>query len=125
VKRHILAVAVGSTLLGLAACETAPEAGGLLAQARSAVAQAEADTNITKYAPTVLDRARKLLTTAEGAAKEKGARDETTAHYAYLATQMARIAEQRAQEQVASARVKAAETERQKILANRTVAGMP
>ena len=61
-------------------------------------------------------RARKLLVNAEGAAKEKGANDKAAAHYAYLATQMARIAEQRAQEQVATARIKAGETERQKIL---------
>ena len=58
----------------------------------------------------------KLLINAEGAAKEKGAKDKNTAHYAYLATQMARISQQRAQEQVATARVKAGETERQKIL---------
>ncbi len=50
--------------------------------------------------PTELDRARKLLINAEGAAREKGATHETAAHYAYLATQMARIAEQRAHEQV-------------------------
>jgi len=125
VKRNILAVVVGSTLLGLVACETAPESDGVLVQARSAVAQAEADPNVTQYAPTVLDRARKLLADAEGAAKKNGARDKTTAHFAYLATQMARISEQRAQEQVASARIKAAETERQKILANRTLASTP
>ena len=34
---------------------------------------AEADPNVTKYAATELDRARKLLINAEGAAKEKGA----------------------------------------------------
>jgi outer membrane protein OmpA-like peptidoglycan-associated protein len=97
-------------------CETAPETSGVLDEARSAVSTAEADPNVTKYAPTELDRARKLLVNAEGAAKEKGAKDKSTAHYAYLATQMARISQQRAQEQVATARVKAGETERQKIL---------
>ena len=109
-------VAVTSALLGMAGCETAPETSGVLDEARSAVSTAEADPNVTKYAPTELDRARKLLVNAEGAAKEKGAKDKTTAHYAYLATQMARISQQRAQEQVATARVKAGETERQKIL---------
>jgi len=103
-------------LLGMAGCETAPETSGVLDEARSAVSTAEADPNVTKYAPTELDRARKLLVNAEGAAKEKGAKDKSTAHYAYLATQMARISQQRAQEQVATARVKAGETERQKIL---------
>ncbi len=69
-----------------------------------------------KYAPTELDRARKLLVNAEGSAKEDGANSKVATHYAYLATQVARIAEQRSQEQVAMARVKAGETERQKIL---------
>lgn len=109
-------VAVSAALLGMAGCETAPETSGVLDEARSAVSTAEADPNVTKYAPTELDRARKLLVNAEGAAKEKGAKDKSTAHYAYLATQMARISQQRAQEQAATARVKAGETERQKIL---------
>jgi outer membrane protein OmpA-like peptidoglycan-associated protein len=109
-------IAVTAALLGMAGCETAPETSGVLDEARGAVSTAEADPNVTKYAPTELDRARKLLVNAEGAAKEKGAKDKTTAHYAYLATQMARISQQRAQEQVATARVKAGETERQKIL---------
>jgi len=109
-------VAVTAALLGMAGCETAPETSGVLDEARSAVSTAEADPNVTKYAPTELDRARKLLVNAEGAAKEKGAKDKATAHYAYLATQMARISQQRAQEQVATAKVKSGETERQKIL---------
>jgi len=109
-------VAVSAALLGMAGCETAPETSGVLDEARSAVSAAEADPNVAKYAPTELDRARKLLINAEGAAKEKGAKDKNTAHYAYLATQMARISQQRAQEQVATARVKAGDTERQKIL---------
>ena len=109
-------VAVTAALLGMVGCETAPETSGVLDEARGAVSTAEADPNVTKYAPTELDRARKLLVNAEGAAKEKGAKDKSTAHYAYLATQMARISQQRAQEQVATARVKAGETERQKIL---------
>jgi outer membrane protein OmpA-like peptidoglycan-associated protein len=109
-------VAVSAALLGMVGCETAPETSGVLDEARSAVSAAEADPNVAKYAPTELDRARKLLINAEGAAKEKGAKDKNTAHYAYLATQMARISQQRAQEQVATARVKAGDAERQKIL---------
>src|SRR5690349_24417350 len=105
-----------TTLLALAGCETAPQDGGLLPDARNAVAHAEQDPNVTKYAPTELDRARKLLINAEGSAKDKGATSTVASHYAYLATQMARIAEQRAHEQVASARIKAGETERQQIL---------
>jgi|SRR5436190_4048930 len=109
-------VTVSAALLGMAGCASAPETSGVLDEARSAVSAAEADPNVAKYAPTELDRARKLLVNAEGAAKEKGAKDKNTAHYAYLATQMARISQQRAQEQVATARVKAGDAERQKIL---------
>ena len=97
-------------------CETAPKDDGALAEARSAVQQAEANPNVTRYAATELDRARKLLTNAEGAAQDKGAGNQTAAHYAYLATQVARIAEQRAHAQVATERIKAGEVERQKIL---------
>jgi outer membrane protein OmpA-like peptidoglycan-associated protein len=99
-----------------AGCETAPKDDALLAQARNAVTQAEADPSVTKYAITELTRARQMLTNAEGAAGKNGANRIDAAHYAYLATQMAHIAEQRAQEQVAMARIKAGEVERQKIL---------
>jgi outer membrane protein OmpA-like peptidoglycan-associated protein len=115
-KHSFAAVVVVSALLGLAACETQPDSSALLEQARSAVRQAEADPNVAKYAPTELERARKLLVEAESSAKEKGAKDKTASHYAYLTAQMARIAEQRAQEQVAVTHIKAGETERQQIL---------
>jgi outer membrane protein OmpA-like peptidoglycan-associated protein len=110
------AIAAVLSLAGLAGCETAPKTSEVLMQAREAVSQAESNGNVTRYAPTELDRARKLLVNAEGAAKERGATDKSTTHYAYLATQMARIAEQRSKEQQATAQVKAGEVERQKIL---------
>ena len=116
VKHSLFAVAVTGVLAGLASCETTPDSSALLEQARSAVTQAEADPNVGKYAPTELDRARKLLSSAEASAKEKGADGKTASHYAYLTAQMARIAQQRAQEQVAITHLKAGETERQKIL---------
>jgi outer membrane protein OmpA-like peptidoglycan-associated protein len=117
-KRLILSFTATSltALFALSACQTAPQDGGLLPDARNAVAHAEQDPNVTKYAPTELDRARKLLINAEGSAKDKGATDKVASHYAYLATQMARIAEQRANEQVAMARIRSGETERQQIL---------
>ena len=114
-KRHYLPMAMVG-LLVLAGCETAPKTNADLEAARSAISQAESNPSVSQYAATELDRARKLLINAEGAAKEKGANDKTASHYAYLTTQMARIAEQRAHEQVAMARIKAGETERQKIL---------
>jgi len=115
-KHLSLALAALITLSFIGACETRPEDPGLLTQARGAVSQAESDPGVARYAPTELARARRLLTNAESAAGEKGANDKVAAHYAYLATQMARIAEQRAHEQVATARIKAGEVERQKIL---------
>jgi outer membrane protein OmpA-like peptidoglycan-associated protein len=114
--RNLIAAAVASTLLALAGCATAPKTNATLEAARAAVQQAESDANVSKYAPTELDRARKLLVNAEGAAKENGANDKEASHYAYLATQFARIAGQRAQEQVATARIKSGEVERQQIL---------
>jgi outer membrane protein OmpA-like peptidoglycan-associated protein len=109
----VLVLAMASVLLGLASCKTSPDPSAVLEQARSAVTQAEADPNVTKYAPIELDRARKLLVSAQNAAQAK---DEAASHYAYLTTQMARIAQQRAQEQLAITRLKAGEIERQKIL---------
>ena len=53
VKLSLIAVVIASVLSGLAACETTtPDASTLLAQARSAITQAEADPNVAKYAPT-------------------------------------------------------------------------
>lgn len=115
-RQTYIAVAAASVILALAGCETAPKDDGALAEARSAVQQAEADPNVGKYAATELDRARKLLTNAEGAAGDGRAGGQAAAHYAYLATQVARIAQQRAHEQVAGERIKAGEVERQKIL---------
>jgi outer membrane protein OmpA-like peptidoglycan-associated protein len=117
-KRSLASMsAVGAAVMAvLAGCASAPKDSEILVQARESVSRAEADPNVTKFAPTELDRARKLLLNAEGAAKERGATDKSTAHYAYLATQTARIAEQRAHEQLAITRVKSGETERQQIL---------
>jgi outer membrane protein OmpA-like peptidoglycan-associated protein len=115
-KSHLTAITASALLLGLAGCETAPKDGAALSQARDAVAQAEANPNVTRYSASQLDRARKLLVNAQGANEQKGPNDKITLQYAYLATQMARIAEQNAQEQVAAARIKEGETERQKIL---------
>ena len=115
-KSHLTAFAATALLLGLAACQSAPKDGAALSQARDAVAQAEANPNVSKYSATELDRARKLLVNAQGANEQKGPNDKITLQYAYLATQMAHIAEQNAQEQVAAARIKAGEVDRQQIL---------
>jgi len=115
-KSNLIAITASALLLGLAGCQTTPKDGAALSQAREAVAQAEANPNVTKYSASELERARKLLVNAQGANEQKGPNDKITLQYAYLATQMARIAEQNANEQVAVARIKAGETERQQIL---------
>lgn len=116
-KSRVLAVSlVASAMSLLAACATTPKDSALLAQAREAVQKAQSDPDVTKYAPTELDRARSLLANAEGAAKERGPNDKVSSHYAYLTTQVARIAEQRAHEQVAMSRLNSAEADRQRIL---------
>ncbi|HEV8442583.1 MAG TPA: OmpA family protein [Steroidobacteraceae bacterium] len=115
-KFKLSGIAVAAIVLGVAACETAPKENATLIQAREAVARAESSPDVGKYSAAELDRARKLLVNAQGAAEQKGANDKITAQYAYLATQMAHIAEQHAREQVAMARVKAGDVERQQIL---------
>jgi len=109
-------VAGALTVLAFAGCASQPQTSPVIEQARSAVDEASSDATVAKYAPTELQRARGLLSNAESSAKDNGAKDPNTANYAYLATQMAHIAEQRAREQVAMDRVKAGESERQKIL---------
>lgn len=111
----LVTAAVSAALLGVAGCASTPKTNAALEQARSAVSQAESNPSVPEHAPTELDRARKLLVNAEGTADESS-KARTTNHYAYLATQMAHIAEQRAQEKVAVARIKSGETERQQIL---------
>jgi outer membrane protein OmpA-like peptidoglycan-associated protein len=114
-NRYIVTALVSAAVF-IVGCETAPVTSGAIENARAAVASAESDPNVARYAPTELQRARNLLANAEGNAKAKGIKDPGTAHYAYLATQTSKIAQQRAHEQVATARVKAGEGERQKIL---------
>lgn len=113
---NTLVVAAVASAIALAGCASAPKDSPILLEARSAVSQAEQDPNVPKYAPTELQRARTMLTDAEATAKRKGVNDKQVAHDAYSATLLARIAEQRAREQVAVARIKAGETERQQIL---------
>jgi len=115
VKFTSLTIAMAACML-LLACETTPKDDGTLSAARAAVASAEADPAVVKYAATELDRARKLLMNAEASSKDQGARGGVARHYAYLATQVAHIAEQRAHVQVSTDRIKAGESERQKIL---------
>ena len=112
---HFKSAALGAVVVALIGCASAPKESPILSQARDTVAQAEQDPNVNKYAPTELQRARALLADAEAVAKKKGVNDVAATHDAYSATLVARIAQQRAGEQVAVARIKAGETERQQI----------
>jgi outer membrane protein OmpA-like peptidoglycan-associated protein len=114
--RTFISATLATGLLVLVACETAAGPEGELSRARAAVTRAEADPGIAKYASTELDRARRLLASAEDTAQEKHGHEATATHYAYLATQMARIAEQRAREQAALVRVQSGEAERRQLL---------
>ncbi|HTU65378.1 MAG TPA: OmpA family protein [Steroidobacteraceae bacterium] len=113
--RSILVATLTAGLLVLVACETAPLPEGELSRARAAIRDADADPNVAKYASTEIERARRLLADAEQASQQRRGHDATE-HYAYLATQMARIAGQRSREQVALQRVAAGETERQHLI---------
>lgn len=109
-------IALSSLVVALGGCASTPKDSPQLSEAREAVSRAESDPGVAKYAPTELQRARSSLSGAEALAKSKGPTDESTVHEAYSATLMAKIAEQRAQEQAAITRIKAGEVERQKIL---------
>jgi outer membrane protein OmpA-like peptidoglycan-associated protein len=111
-------------LVVLMACATAAGPDGDIEHARAAISQAQSDPAIAKYAPVTLEGARNFLATAENLARQKGG-DEAIAHYAYLATQMALIAGQKAREQSALARVQSAELERRELLAPPPAADLP
>jgi outer membrane protein OmpA-like peptidoglycan-associated protein len=107
---------MSAVIVALAGCASTPKESPILSQARNAVSQAEQDPNVSKYAPTELQRARASLGDAEAIAKKKGVNNADALHDAYSATLLARIAQQRAHEQLAVARIKSGETERQQIL---------
>jgi outer membrane protein OmpA-like peptidoglycan-associated protein len=100
--------------LALSACASMPQPNAALENARAAVQTAEADPNVTKYAPLDLDRARKDLGVAEDAALHH--RDAEIAQPAYLATQDARIAQAHGAAKADDARVAAGQTQRDQIM---------
>jgi outer membrane protein OmpA-like peptidoglycan-associated protein len=100
---------------GLVACETTPRVPADFAEERAAVEAAAAQSDVARYASHEAARARDYLARAEARAAGHGA-DTFATHYAYLAAQFARIAEMRAHEQAARARIRANEVERQRIL---------
>ena len=105
--------------LALGACVSMPKPNAALETARLAVQTAEADSNVNKFAPLDLDRARKDLSIAEDAALHH--QDADVDQPAYLATQNARLAQAHGAAKADDARVAAGQMERDQIvLASRT-----
>jgi outer membrane protein OmpA-like peptidoglycan-associated protein len=103
-----------SLALALGACASMPQPNAALEDARAAVQTAQADPNVTRYAPLDLDRAQKDLSVAEDAAAHH--RDADVNQPAYLATQNARLAQAHAAQKADEARVAAGQTERDQIM---------
>jgi outer membrane protein OmpA-like peptidoglycan-associated protein len=97
------------------ACETTPRKPADFAPTRAVVEDAATRADVMRYAASEIARAQDFLSQAEKRGAEYGGDDAVAAHYAYLAGQLARIAEQRAQEQAARARIRAGELERERI----------
>jgi outer membrane protein OmpA-like peptidoglycan-associated protein len=113
------ALAATMTAWGLVACESTPrvpvEVAQGFAEERAVVEAAEAQADVVRYASPEIGRARDYLSRAEARAAGHGP-DAVATHYAYLAARVARIAELRAQEQAARARMRANELERERML---------
>jgi outer membrane protein OmpA-like peptidoglycan-associated protein len=101
-------------MLAVSACATMPPPNAALENARSAVQAAEADPNVTKYAPLDLDVARKDLSNAENAALHH--QDAEVNQSAYLAAQNARLAQAHGAAKADNARVAAGQVERDQIM---------
>lgn len=103
-----------SSLLALGACAVTPQPNADLDQARSAVATAESDPNVAKYAALDLEAAKRDLATAESAYQNHA--EAQIAQPAYLAMQNARIAEAHAAAKADDARVAKGQQERDQIM---------
>lgn len=98
----------------LAACASAPQPNAALQRAHDAVASAEADPNVPKYAALDLEAARRDLAAADDAALHHN--DAAIAQSAYMASQDARLAQLHASAKADDARVAAGQAERDQIM---------
>jgi outer membrane protein OmpA-like peptidoglycan-associated protein len=105
-------IGIGSALT-LAACASAPKPNAALESARTEVQAAQANPNVTKYAAVDLEAAKKQLEIADAAALHHD--EAAIAQPAYLAAQMARLAQAHASAKADDARVAAGRAERDKI----------
>src|ERR1700733_10364081 len=105
-------IGIGAAL-SIAACASVPKPNAALESARSEVQTAQANPNVVKYAAVDLDAAKKQLDVAEGAYLHHD--DAAIAQPAYLAAQMARLAQAHGAAKADDARVAAGRAERDKI----------
>jgi outer membrane protein OmpA-like peptidoglycan-associated protein len=99
--------------LSIAACASMPKPNAALETARTEVQAAQANPNVALYSAVDLDGAKKQLDIAENAALHHD--DAAIAQPAYLATQMARLAQAHAAAKADDARVAAGRADRDKI----------
>jgi outer membrane protein OmpA-like peptidoglycan-associated protein len=99
--------------LALGACASAPQPNAALETARTQVAAAQADPNVSRYAPLDLQTAQKDLALAESAAEHH--KDAEVSQPAYMAAQTARLAQARAAAKAYDAQVAQGQSERDRI----------
>ena len=102
-------------VFALAACGGPPRDNPLLNDVRTAYGRVETDPNAVQYAPVALAEAREALDRAEMVWRQKEDL-EVVNHYAYLAQQRVRIAEETARLNAAERTIEQARTERQQVL---------
>lgn len=98
----------------LAGCGGPPANNPLLQEARSTYEQARNNSNVVSNAATQLQEAEQALVRAENLLRDRGDADEIN-HYAYLARQRVRIAEQVSALREAEKAIEQAERERREV----------
>jgi len=109
--RSLLGISVA---MALGACASTPTTDPALESAQAAVRSAEADPNVTQYAALDLSNAQKELQIAEAAANQH--KLDQADQPAYLATQLAKLAQVRAAGKADDARVASGQTQRDQIM---------
>lgn len=114
-KRISLFLAFALVPLLVAGCGGPPRANAALTEAREAYTLAANDPNIADNAPVALQEAQEALRRAVMVWEEKEDADEVN-HYAYLAHQRVRIAEETAKLNAAQKEVEQVRNERQQVV---------
>lgn len=112
-QHRLLAAALGAA--ALVGCSTIPPQNADLAAARTVYYTAQADPQVTRYAPVELGQASDTLAAAERAWSDR--EDEArVGHLAYLAQRRASIAIESARQRVADDQILTANRERDRVL---------